>query len=219
MRKNALRRGWRLLLIACLLTACARSAAPQEAAPLSYSEQIYVPQPQAFLSYSGPGAFDSYLSLDLPYAPVQALLPQLERVSGQSLQSRGEAHITVITPVEYWQSLRPYLSLDEIAALAQSFALPERRFELRCLGSGRKFENGSEQESFFLVVSAPALLEFRKAVQQRLIAKGGQAEAFDPAHYMPHITVGFKARDLHESDGVIKDMGSCDPRFRLQRQP
>ena len=62
--------------------------------------------------------------MNLPYAPVQKLYKQVEAFEGGRLKNRGEAHITVITPVEFWNVLKPQgLTMQEIQkiALAQKY--------------------------------------------------------------------------------------------------
>ncbi|OGT48298.1 MAG: hypothetical protein A3E82_05775 [Gammaproteobacteria bacterium RIFCSPHIGHO2_12_FULL_38_11] len=60
------------------------------------------------------------------------------------------------------------------------------------------------------------MLNIRRQIYQEYLANGGTRQAWDPDHYYPHITVGYSLRDLHESDGVIKDVAhSLDNRFEL----
>ena len=62
-----------------------------------------------FLKFSGPGEWSNYLAMNLPFAPMVNLFQQVEAAEKLTLKNRGEAHITVVTPVEYWNILKPRL--------------------------------------------------------------------------------------------------------------
>jgi hypothetical protein len=47
------------------------------------------------------------------------------------------------------------------------------------------------------------------ALQNQFENSGGRPGDFDADKFYSHITVGFTDRDLHEADGVIKNMDSC----------
>lgn len=78
-------------------------------------------------------------------------------------------------------------------------------FDVTCLGSGKK----DKDHTYFIVVESQDLVEIRKDVQKLFVHRGGDPLAFNPTKFYPHITLGFTTRDLHESDGVIKDKRSC----------
>ncbi len=78
-----------------------------------------------FVSHTGPGAFDNVLAQNLPYEKFKTLRAALNEYAGRELDfykgwnPRGEAHVTVITPVEYHEALRPYISMEEINRIAR----------------------------------------------------------------------------------------------------
>lgn len=176
-----------------------------------------------FQPHLGQGPFANYLSMEIPYLPISQARLQLEALLGAKLKNRGEAHITVITPPEYFQVLKEKISIQEINQLAVKSNLQSARFEALCLGAaspkiqttsggGKNFKvfSGNEPPStYYVVVKSDDLLKFRVAIQKLYIARGGNPTSFNPLHYFPHITVGFTDRDLHESDGVIKDISTC----------
>ena len=167
-----------------------------------------------FVPHSGEGPFDNYLAVNLPFAPAQALLADVEAFFGQELVSRGEAHITVITPVEY-QRIADHLDIAAIDALAGA-SVQSTSFDVVCLGRATADLGSGTESTFFLVVDAPALVGLRRAVQEALVAAGGSRELFDPMSYAPHITLGFTLRDLHERDGAVKDPRACIAGVRLK---
>jgi 2'-5' RNA ligase len=190
----------------------------------SLSRDILKSKELAFVPHKGPGAFDSYIMVDVPYAPVESLFKFIQTTLGTNLKNRGEAHITVITPVEFRSSLESKLSIDELNQMAVDAKLQEADFSVLGLGSGKVSQkdpqgNSKTLETFYLVVSAPELLQFRKRVQDAFVAKGGDARAFEAQKFYPHITVGFTERDLHIQDGVVKDSKSLDSRFLVTLKP
>lgn len=140
-----------------------------------------------FIAHSGPGAFNNVLAQNLPYEPFLKLRGLLETHFGKKLayyqgwNTNGEAHITVITPVEYWQVLRPYLSIEEINQIAQEQNIQSAPVTVLGMGRGRLEINGQTEETYFVIVASPQLLNVRKAVYKEFIRRGGQAKDFDPA--------------------------------------
>ena len=181
-----------------------------QAASLYLDPKIKDGKAVEFLKFSGPGEYDNYLTMNLPFAPIKHLFEQVQEAEGLMLKSRGEAHITVLTPVEYWNILKPLsISISDIDQLAESMQIQSSRFEVRCLGMGKAMLHGKEEKTFFVVVESDDLLEIRRRIQKLVIAKGGAATDFDPNHFYPHITVGYTTDDLHEKHGVIKNLNSC----------
>jgi hypothetical protein len=160
---------------------------------------------EKFNTHTGPQKFDNYISLSLEYGPFENLFQDLSRkISG--LKNRGEAHVTVITPIEYDEILRSRLTIVELNTLAQNLNLQNSQLKAICVGKGEKKAVG---QTYFVVLESQELLDFRRAVQKSFLIKGGLPGQFDPDHFYPHVTIGFSLRDLHESDGVIKGKNSC----------
>lgn len=168
------------------------------------------------------GASD-YLSQKILYRPVADFRGQLEQLISKELKHRGEAHITVITPPEYRDVLSEFISMEEIRHLAYSYGLQESPFHIACLGRGRVVKESADEEApeksmktYYLLVESERLLRFREKVQTVYEQRGGVPGAFEAYHFFPHITVGFTDRDLHESDGVIKDPNTCWARVLIK---
>lgn len=185
-----------------LLGACAANT------PFLRPEAAAVP----FIGHEGPGAFENVLAQNLPYENFKMLRGLLEEYFGRKLNfyqgwnPQGEAHVTVITPVEYWQILRPYLTMQEINTIAVQNHIQASAPQVLGMGAGRAETDGQTEETYFVIMRAPELLKLRRAVQKEFVKRGGAAEAFDPEDFYPHVTVAFTKRDLHIQDGVIKDM-------------
>ncbi len=170
---------------------------------LSLSKEIYQSKEMGFLSHG------NYLTMSIHFRPVKALHQSLQEREGVKLRSRGEAHITVITPIEFSQVLKEKISIRELEKMAKEAKIQETPFEVICLGQGKKVIKKKEESTFFIVVTSEQLLHFRQQVEKLFRERGGRKEAFQADHFYPHITVGFTKRDLHEQDGVIKGINSC----------
>lgn len=150
------------------------------------------------------GGGSDHLSLQLKYSGAQKVLWQLESTLGRHLNNRGESHITLITPPEFTK-LRSHLKIEDLRRIAESFANKLNDIKSICIGQGR----AAGDSTYYVVVESSTLIEIRQAIAKEFRARGGSALAFDSKHFYPHITLGFTSRDLHEVDGVIKDVNSC----------
>ena len=172
------------------------------------SSQVDNTKSMKFIAHSGSGKYDNYLMLNVPFAPVEKVFLDLQTTLGKSLKNRGEAHITVITPPEYNNSLKGFVSMAEIDKIAIEMNIQSAEFEIVCIGSGKKMIDNKLEQTFYIVVTSKTLLDIRRKIQALYLEKGGDAKKFNADHYFPHITLGFTKRDLHESDGIIKDKKS-----------
>lgn len=162
-----------------------------------------------FISHQGDGRFATYLTMEVQYTPVKKVFEQIQTKNQLKLKNRGEAHITVVTPIEFFDVLKSHLTMNEIDKLAQTLNIQRAGFEIKCLGRGQVTAEGKTDQTFYIVVNSVKLLEIRKEIQKLFEQKGGAVNAFKAELFYPHITVGFTTRDLHESDGVIKNESSC----------
>jgi 2'-5' RNA ligase len=147
--------------------------------------------------------------MEVPFAPVKAVLEALQPLVDRPLRSRSEAHITVISPPEFYQVLRPYVSIEEINTIAQAASIQQTKFTLICVGMAEAVIAGQKQQTYYLVASSPDLVQLRQQIFERYVERGGDRSHFDPAGFYPHVTVGFTLRDLQEGDGVKKGQNSC----------
>ncbi len=181
------------------------------------SESIYRGENVPLLKHSGPGQWDNYLTMNLPFEPIAELFAQLLIDQRKQLSNRGEAHITVVTPVEYWNSLKPAgVSIEEIQKIAANKKIQQAQFDVVCLGQGEARLNEKTEQTFYVVVKSDDLMELRREIRSLFLAKGGNAVDFMAENFHPHITLGFTSRDLHESDGVIKNADSCQSLVQIK---
>lgn len=192
------------LLLSLAAAGCATSPkAAREPFAFSSGLQDRVP----FVAHEGEGKMQTYLAMNVAFPPADELRRELERRLGTTLLHRGEAHVTVITPVEYDHALRGTLTMKEISEIAGDLQGPA--FEPVCVGRGSANLNGRGEQTYFVVLRAPKLLDVRRAVKDAFVKAGGSPSAFAEGNYRPHVTLGFTKRDLHEEDGVVKDETSC----------
>lgn len=156
--------------------------------------------------HDGKAPYGSYLTLDLEYAAYKQIYEQIKK-DYPKLKNRGEAHITIITPIEYHQVLEKFISIEEIFQISEKERMQKFPFKIICLARSQKVINNQIESTFYLVIQSEKIINLREKIARTFKARGG--EGFEAHHYFPHITIGFTKRDLHESDGVLKDSQAC----------
>ncbi len=166
------------------------------------------------------------LALNVEYDDVKMIRAKISGVLKKRLkffdtwETEGEAHVTTITPPEFNNQLTPYVSQDTINRIAANLDIQASDVKVLGLGSGKKVFNGELGETFFIIIQSRKLLAIREAIYLEYLKNGGPKsgpKAFNPRRFFPHITVGFTHDDIHESDGLLKDVEhSLDRRFLLR---
>ncbi len=190
---------------------------------LTLPTDIYHNEEQIFYSHSGDGAFDNALAMNIHYGPIQNLRQQMNKALGKELNyfktwnENGEAHITVVTPVEYFDVLKSKLNMKEIDGIAERYDIQSSRLTILGIGSAKVTIDAKNEETFFVIVDSADLRLIRQMIFYEFTRRGGDRSAFDPTWFFPHITIGYTKRDLHEADGVKKNLKySFDKRFKLK---
>lgn len=196
-----------------MLTACATTKTPPEGDSKVFNAPS-TSEKAEFIAHTEEKPMKAYLAMNLPYAPYQALYEQLQKTEGVALNNRGEAHITVVTPIEYDRFLKRHLNIAEIHKIAEEAKIQETDFTPVCIGSGEKELNGKLEKVYFVVVESPALIDLRGKIEEAYVKNGGKPQDFVPEKFFPHVTLGYTARDLHIEDGVTKNKGACLYQFK-----
>ena len=141
----------------------------------------------------------TYAAIEFPVDQFKPALKKAEELAGSSLRTRGEAHLTVLTPPEYMKldgKVRKIL-LEDMKNVMQNGA------ELKpvCIGKGEAEVQGKKETTYFVVMDAAPLRKVR--------------EKYHLQEFYPHVTLGFTKRDLHFEDGVKKDKSSCVADLKL----
>lgn len=212
-----------------MLTACATTTAPTNApttspknpslTPLNEGDSKVFNAPSTsekaeFIPHTEEKPMKAYLAMNLPYPPYQTLFEQVQKAEGVTLQNRGEAHITVVTPIEYDKVLKRHLSIAEIHKIAEEAKIQDMEFTPVCIGRGEKEISGKLEKTYFVVVYSSALIDLRGKIEEAYVKNGGKPQDFVPEKFLPHVTLGFTARDLHYEDGVNKNKTSCVYEFK-----
>jgi 2'-5' RNA ligase len=162
------------------------------------------------------------LAMSIIYGPVKKLRDQIEKELGNKLEyfkewnTNGEAHITVVTPLEFSDVLQSKLSMKEIEAIAERYDLQDSRLSILGLGSAEIQIDGKKEQTYFLIVDSQGLRNIRQQIFYEFVRRGGGRGSFDPTWYFPHVTIGYTKRDLHERDGILKNLKhGLDNRFSL----
>lgn len=195
------------------LSACATSKAQSQEMQLKPQQTIEYSSHMLFhkvdfIEHVNPNQpMQNYLSLNIAFSEVARIRQKLEARLGQTLKNRGEAHITVITPVEFIKSqAMQKVGMKAVHNKALQYEIQNINYKPVCVGRGQKKDekSGQTQQTFFIVVQSPELFELRKKIKEEL-----QLNDFSLENFYPHITLGFTHRDLHFEEGVVKDQDSC----------
>lgn len=193
-----------LLLIIVLFSACSHQKLANSSSKIIYSPRE-LSKAVPFVSHTQEKT--PYLAMNIYYPEINSLRLEVEKKHNLNLKNRGEAHITILTPMEA-ETLKSYgLNMSAIDELAQLERIQQIPFEILCVGEGRL----GDLKTYFLVVKSEALLKLRKKILDLVLQINPtfHRRTFQPEEYFPHITLGFTERDLHIQDGVRKDKNSC----------
>lgn len=177
-----------------------------------------------FITHTGtPTSFNNALALNIEYHQIKRLREVLMDELGIKINFltawnfSGEAHVTTISPPEYKNVLRHFISMKKINEIAISLDIQGADLTVLGLGSGSTKMGGHIEETFFLIVDSNKLRKIRHAIYQEFVKNGGDPSAFDPTWFFPHITIGYTKKDIHENNGLLKDIKhSFDKRFLIQ---
>lgn len=198
----------RVFAFACLLiqSSSAFAIKPKvEALTLKTQPSVETP----FIVHAENKPLGSYLAINLDFTPFDELRVLIEKKLGHPLKNRGEAHITVISPVEFDSILKNKLSMEKINSMALRSHIQKADMEFICVGRGSLRKNGKLLETYYVVVKSEKVLALRKEIEEEFIRLGGNPESFRALSVSPHVTLGFSDRDLHLEDGIKKDINSC----------
>ncbi|KAJ1952376.1 hypothetical protein EC988_003590 [Linderina pennispora] len=179
-----------------------------------------------FANHSANAPFGSYLQQTLDFAPFKKLFDQVNATE-KTLKSRGEAHITVVTPPEFDQVLKPAgITIQEIEAIAKARRIQSARLRPVCLGRFKASlptpasDADKGQFTLYSLVVADVhgdLLAIRQDIYKLFRKRGGEGALFQPEAFWPHVTMGFDRRDLFITDGVYKGSNYCYAPIRLSK--
>jgi hypothetical protein len=173
-----------------------------------------------FIPHVGSGEFETYLSVNLNFEGLKETSTVLEQIlkarhimrGDQTLLNRGEAHLTVIDPKEYYHNIRPHLSMSEINRIFRK-DIQGMVFKPKCIGRVSVGKHPEVKSTYYIVVDPEPVLTLRAKIAAEFVRRGGHASSFSPymnAGMFPHITIGFDHMDLFDHHGVFKGADSCE---------
>jgi 2'-5' RNA ligase len=169
-----------------------------------------------------PDSFENALALNIEYSQFKYIRDLIKAETGQALKfltswmPEGEAHVTTISPPEYKDTLRHFISMKRINEIARDLYIQNSDLKILGIGSGKAKVAGNIEETFFIIVDSKKLRSIRHTIYNEFVAKGGNPSAFDPTWFFPHITIGYTEKDIHEHQGLLKDIKhSYDERFKV----
>lgn len=196
-------------LLICAVPSCISSRAvadPSAPVAISYSSaELFKEAP--FIAHTGNQNMQNYLALNIDFAEVEQIRKQVEKQITFPLKNRGEAHITVISPIEFGKSsTAKSVGMNAINKVALKYGIQQLRYLPVCVGRGEKLntQTGETMQTYFLVVDSLDLVQLREKVKEEL-----KLTDWDLQNFYPHITLGFTERDLHFEEGVVKNKESC----------
>ncbi|KAJ1668410.1 hypothetical protein IW140_000238 [Coemansia sp. RSA 1813] len=180
-----------------------------------------------FTSHASDKPFGTYLQQTLDFGPFKELFDAISTTTNTAIHSRGEAHITVISPPEFDHVLKPAgVTIEEIESIALRSGIQDARLVPVCLGrfSGTlpNPKTDADKGTFLLYSLVVAdvhndLLAIRRKVFEVYREKGGQGALFQPEGFWPHVTLGFDRRDLFIEDSIYKGSNYCYAPIRMVR--
>ncbi|KAF9095185.1 hypothetical protein BGX29_009144 [Mortierella sp. GBA35] len=177
-----------------------------------------------FIPHTGNATFTNWVGLNVDFKYIQPVFQKVNStlsLGNGTLISRGESHITVILPPEYDNILKKVgVTMEELNRLAtKNNRLQRAHWEIECLGRVQAVTqpgNVFQQSVQLIVKNYKDILAYRQDVFKLFVKKGGNPALFAAENYQPHLTLGFKNRDLFVEDGVFKGKNACFHKVQLK---
>ncbi|KAI8637137.1 hypothetical protein BD408DRAFT_425059 [Parasitella parasitica] len=175
---------------------------PYQGGAIQVNKKILSTEIIAFESH--PAGKASWLGMNFDFQYVEPVFEILNSTQ-VPLFTRGESHITVISPPEFSILSTTGITIDQLDQIALDEKIQHTKVKIVCLGK----ENVDGRIVYQLIVTAPNLVKIRRKAFQLFAKRGGNTSLFDPNSFWPHITVGFTSGDLFIEDGVYKGSNVC----------
>lgn len=154
---------------------------------------------------------DGAIIRNINYKSINEVLIKLNELEKVKLESRGEAHITVITPPEAKGWFNDHKGINYLISPIELHhkyfkSLQKTKFEPICIG---KQENKKGHKVFYIVVKSEDLFRVRREIHKELLMRSKFTDKkvfFKPENFYPHITIGYIGGDIH---GVSKGVDTC----------
>ncbi|KAG9071488.1 hypothetical protein KI688_005700 [Linnemannia hyalina] len=192
--------------------------------PIVINKKVLKTSSVPFIPHTGTALFTNWVGLNVDYKYIQPIFQKVNTTASLgngTLISRGESHITIITPPEYDTILSKVgMTIHELNALAtKNNRLQRAHFDIECLGRVQTVtqpDNVFQQSVQLIVKNYKDIVAYRTDVFKLFVKKGGNPALFAAENFQPHITLGFKNRDLFVEDGIFKGKNACIHKVQLK---
>ncbi|KAI9260216.1 hypothetical protein BY458DRAFT_516527 [Sporodiniella umbellata] len=150
----------------------------------------------------------SWLGLALDFKWIEPVIKELNTTEFP-LKTRGESHITVITPPEFAVLATANVTIEQINRIALQHSIQSSPLHAVCLGKEDVVLKDNRHVVYQIIFQVPNLVKIRQAIFQVYVKQGGNTALFDPYSFWPHSTVAFTSSDLFLEQGVYKGANVC----------
>ena len=103
----------------------------------------------------------------------------------ESMNAPPAYGLTLVLRSEYQRDLAPFISAEELEALAHEVGLASAAVEPRCLAVRAGLTAAEPRSTYFVLFGLPEMRTFRERVARLLAERGGDAAAFEQAAPAP----------------------------------
>ncbi|KAI7904555.1 uncharacterized protein BX663DRAFT_320855 [Cokeromyces recurvatus] len=122
----------------------------------------------------------SWLAMNFDFQYVKPIFDFLNTTHKVPLLSRGEAHITVISPPEFTVLATAGVTIDDLNKIAISDTIQKSKVEIICIGKEDVVIENKNRIVYQIIVKSSDLIGIRKKIFQLYARKDGNTALFDP---------------------------------------
>ncbi|KAG0759054.1 hypothetical protein G6F24_009353 [Rhizopus arrhizus] len=148
-----------------------------QGSPLSVSRKILSTKKVPFVEHSAGNS--SWLGMAIDYQYIKPIFNELNSTQ-VPLISRGESHITVISPPEFAVLSTANITIDEIDKIAIKNSIQSSKIKIVCLGKEDVVLKDERYVVYQIIVKSSDLVKIRQEIFKLYVKNGGNTALFDP---------------------------------------
>ncbi|KAG1143230.1 hypothetical protein G6F37_008048 [Rhizopus arrhizus] len=148
-----------------------------QGSPLSVSRKILSTKKVPFVEHSAGDS--SWLGMAIDYQYIKPIFNELNSTQ-VPLISRGESHITVISPPEFVVLSTANVTIDEINKIAIKHSIQSSKIKIVCLGKEDVVLKDERYVVYQIIVKSSDLVKIRQEIFKLYVKNGGNTALFDP---------------------------------------
>lgn len=141
----------------------------------SKKNDVYAHETQTYTSLGN----SSWLGMNFDYQYIKPIF-NLFNSTEAPLLTRGDSHITVISPPEFAVLAAAGITIDEVNAFARQSKIQSSKVTAVCLGKEDVLLAGVQKVVYQILVKSPDLVKIREKIFLSYVKKGGNTALFDP---------------------------------------